>query len=405
MKPKTRLITPFLIAPLIAVSAFAADWPQWRGPGRDGVIAGFTPPATWPQNLAQKWKVTVGVGDSSPILAGGKIYATGRVAADEVTLCLDAATGKEVWRDSFAAAPAPTGPDKGHPGPRATPAAVDGKLIVPGASGMLTCYDAASGKILWRKDEFSKLTPPAYSSVSPIVADGLVIAHLGTAANGGIFAFDLATGEQKWKWTGEGQGFASPSLLTVGGIKQVVVETDKSILGLGQADGKQLWKIPFAGSGFNAPSPVVSGANIILTAQNRGLTAMTIQKEGDGFATRQAWKNATTATQYCTPVIKDNLLYGISDRGTLFCLKADTGEAVWADTTRRGGNFGTVLDAGSVMIALCNSSELIAFKPGQKYEEVARIKVAATPTVASPIIDGKNVYVRDADAVIMLTFE
>ena len=121
----------------------------------------------------------------------------------------------------------------------------------------------------------------------------------------------------------------------------------KSIIGLAQADGKLLWQIPFAGTTFNAPSPIVNGTSVIFTAQNRGITAVKIEKQGDTFAPKQLWKNATTATQFNTPVIKDNLLYGLSDRGTFFCLKADTGESVWADTTRRGGNFGVILDAGT----------------------------------------------------------
>lgn len=404
MNAKSKLLVSLLAAVILSSAALGGDWPQWRGPGRDDKVADFKAPAAWPKELTQKWKVTVGSGDSSPILAADKIFTAGRINTDEVTLCLDAATGKEIWRDTYAA-PAPTGPDKNHPGPRGTPAVADGKLVVLGASGMLTCYDAATGKIIWRKDEFFKLTPPVFGSMSPIVTEGMVVAHLGSPKSGGIFAYDLATGEQKWKWSGEGPGYASPSLLSVEGTKQIVVETEKSIIGLAQADGKLLWQIPFAGTTFNAPSPIVNGTSVIFTAQNRGITAVKIEKQGDTFAPKQLWKNATTATQFNTPVIKDNLLYGLSDKGTFFCLKADTGESVWADTTGRGGNFGVILDAGSVMLALCGNSSMVAFKPGEKFEQVAAIKVAATPTYAHPIITGNSVYVRDADSVILLTIE
>jgi outer membrane protein assembly factor BamB len=397
--------TTLLAAAILSTTAFG-DWPQWRGPTRDDKVADFKAPAAWPKELAAKWKVTVGVGDSSPILADGKIFATGRIDPDEVTICLDATTGKEIWRDKFTASPAPTGPDKAHPGPRSTPTFINGKLVVAGASGMLTCYDAATGKVLWRKDEFFKLTPPVYSSISPLVTDGLVIAHLGNATTGGVFAYDLITGDQKWKGTGEGQGYASPSPFTVDGVKQIVTITDKNIIGLAQADGKPLWQIPWDGkASFNAPSPVISGTTVIFTAQNRGITAMKIEKSGDTYTTKQLWKNATTATQFCTPVIKDNLLYGISGRGQLFCIKADTGDPVWADTTARGGNHGAVLDAGTVMLALCNNSDLIAFKPGDKYEELAKIKVAATPITAHPVVTGNKVYVRDADSVALFILE
>jgi outer membrane protein assembly factor BamB len=150
---------------------------------------------------------------------------------------------------------------------------------------------------------------------------------------------------------------------------------------------------------------VVNGTTVIFTAQNRGITAVKIEKQGDAFTTKQLWKNATTAAQYNTPVIKDNLLYGLSDKATFFCLKADTGEAVWTDTTGRGGNFGEIVDAGGVMLALCNNSRLVAFKPGEKYEELASIKVAATATDTYPIVSGNKVYVRDANSVTLLTID
>jgi outer membrane protein assembly factor BamB len=116
MKAYTGLIAPFIAAALLATTAFG-DWPQWRGPNRDAKVADFKAPAAWPKELAQKWKVTIGVGDSSPILAAGKIYATGRINPDEITICLDADTGKEIWRDKFTASPPPPRARHGPPPP------------------------------------------------------------------------------------------------------------------------------------------------------------------------------------------------------------------------------------------------------------------------------------------------
>src|SRR4051794_27861270 len=111
---------------LILGSARGQDWPQWRGPNRDNKVTGFAEPKSWPKALTQKWKVTVGDGVSSPVLAGGKVYAFGRKDADEVTVCLDAETGKEVWRDHYSADKV-TGAASKFPGTRSTPAVADGK--------------------------------------------------------------------------------------------------------------------------------------------------------------------------------------------------------------------------------------------------------------------------------------
>ena len=119
-----------------ASGVVAQDWPQWRGPNRDDKVIGFTPPKTWPKELTQKWKVPVGLGESSPVLVGDKIYVFGRQGGDEVTLCLNAATGKEVWKDNYSAPPV-TGAAKAHPGTRSTPAVGEGRICTLGAAGKL----------------------------------------------------------------------------------------------------------------------------------------------------------------------------------------------------------------------------------------------------------------------------
>jgi len=391
-----------------AVQGFGQDWPQWRGPNRDGKVTGFTAPETWPKALTQKWKTTVGLGDSTPALVGDKLYAFGRQGADEVTLCLDAASGKELWKDKYAAQ-AITGPSaREHPGPRSSPAVAAGKVVTLGVGGVLSCLDAADGKLLWRKDPFPKVVPTFFTGMSPIIVDGMVIAHLGGKGNGAIIAFDLASGEQKWKWDAEGPEYASPALLTVAGTKQIVTLTEKSVVGVGVADGKLLWQIPFApvSRAYNAATPIVDGQTVIYTGAGRGTKAVKIEKQEDGFAVKELWSNPDLATQFNTPVLKDGLLFGLSNRGNLFCIDAKSGKTAWTDATRRGRGFAAMIDAGSVILALPNTSELIAFKPsGEAYAELATIKVADTPTYAHPLIAGKRVFVRDKDAVTMWTIE
>lgn len=217
---------------LLASCVLAGDWPQWRGPNRDGKVTDFTAPKEWPQKLTEKWKATVGTGDATPALVGSKLYVFARQGDNEVTLCLDANTGKELWKDQYAAQ-AVTGAASRHPGPRSSLAVAEGKVVTLGVGGVVSCLNADTGKMEWRKDPFPKIVPRFFTSTSPLIVDGMVISHLGGQGNGAIMAFALADGQEKWKWAGEGPDYGSPALLTVDGVKQVVTLTEKSIVGVG----------------------------------------------------------------------------------------------------------------------------------------------------------------------------
>jgi outer membrane protein assembly factor BamB len=409
MKSANRLMGAALAAVTLisAACAFAQDWPQWRGPNRDGKVTGFTAPQTWPKELTAKWKVTVGAGDSTPALVGDKLYVFSRQAGDEVTTCLDPATGKELWQRKYPAQ-AVTGPASRHPGPRSSPAVAEGKVVTLGVGGVLFCLDAATGNVVWQNEEFSKIVPQYFTAMSPIIVDGMAIAHLGGQGNGAMMAFDLPTGNLKWKWAGEGPAYASPVVATVAGTKQLVTMTEKSIVGVGVADGKLLWQVPFPARGmaYNAATLIVDGDTVFYTGQGRGTKAVKIEKQGDGFAAKELWNNAEIGVQFNTPVLKDGLLYGLSDKAVFFCLDAKTGQAAWIDAVRRGGNFAASLDAGTVIVALPSNSELTVFKPsGKEYAELARIKVAGTATYAHPVIAGNRIFVRDQDTVALWTIE
>jgi len=406
---KIRLIAASAVC-VILISAgftFAQDWPQWRGPHRDGKVSGFTAPQKWPSVLTQKWKVTVGLGDATPALVGDKLYVFTRQGTEEVTLCLNAIDGKEVWRDKYEAQAVTGAPAPRHPGPRSSPSVADGKVVTLGVGGILSCLDAATGKVVWRKDEFPKIVPQFFAAMSPIITDGMCIAHLGGKDNGAVIAFDLATGNQKWKWTGDGPAYASPVLMTVEGTKQIVVQTEKNVVGIAAADGKLLWQVssPAQRMAQNAATPIVDGQTVIYTGQGQGTKAVKIEKQGDGFAVKELWSNADLGTGFNTPVFKDGLLFGLSDRGNFFCLNAQTGQAAWTDTNKLS-NFGAVLDAGSCLLALPEKSELIVFKPdGKEYGELARYKVADTPIYAHPIIAGNRIFVKDQESLAMWIVE
>jgi outer membrane protein assembly factor BamB len=386
----------------------AHDWPQWRGSQRDGKVSDFTAPATWPTALTQKWKTTVGSGDATPALVGDKLFVFSRQGGEEVTLCLDAASGKELWKDSYAAQEV-TGAAARHPGPRSSPAVAEGKVVTIGVGGVFCCLDAATGKVVWRKDPFPKTVPMFFTSMSPLIVNGMAIAHLGGQGKGALMAYDLATGDLKWQWGEEGPAYASPALLTVDGSQQIVTLTEKSVVGIGAADGKLLWKLPFApqNRAYNAATPIVDGQTVIYAGAGRGAWAVKIEKQGESFAARELWSNPDAAPQYNSPVLKDGLIFGFSQKGNLFCVNAQTGKTAWTDATSRDrSGFASIVNVGAVNLALPSSAELVVFKASDKqYDEVAKIKVAETSIYAYPVVSGKRFFIKDAETVTMWTLE
>ncbi len=407
MKTKGRGAVGVLTALVLAGSfgASAADWPQWRGPDREAKVPGFKAPAVWPAALTKAWSVTVGPGDSSPAVVGDRVYVFTRQGGDEVTTCLNAADGSQVWQDKYAAQ-AVTGPAARHPGPRSSPAVADGKVVTLGVAGVLSCLNAADGSLVWRKDPFPGIVPKYFTSLSPVIVDGLAVAHLGGAGHGALMAFDLNSGDVKWQWDAEGPAYSSPVVMTAGGVRQIVTLTDRSIVGVALADGKLLWEVPFPvrGMAYNAATPIIDGDVVIYTGQNRGTHAVKIEKKGEAFVATPVWDNPDVGVQFSTPVLDNGLLFGLSDRGRFFCLDAKTGKTDWVDSVRRGGNFGAIVAAGPVILALPSTSELTVFEPvGTQYTQVAQIKVADTPTYAYPVIAGNRILVKGQDKLTLYT--
>jgi outer membrane protein assembly factor BamB len=403
----------------------AQDWPQWRGQNRDGKAAAFRAPQSWPKALSEQWKVAVGDGVATPALVGDKLFVFSRQEGGEVTRCLEAATGKELWKDKYDAMGA-TGPAQPFSGPRSSPTVANGKVVTLGIRGVVSCLDAASGKVLWRKDDFKGATPRFFTSSSPLMTDGLVVVQLGGDVDGAVVAYDLASGAEKWKWSGDTPGYASPVLFTAAGTKMVIAETDKRIVGLGVTDGQRLWETPYViqGRGYNASTPIVDGSTLIYCGSGRGATAVKVEKAGETFAAKELWKNPDNSVQFNTPVLNGGFLFGLSANNDLFCLNARDGKTAWtapavppaptpAETPATGGGrggrgggmrggFGSVVDAGTVLLALTPASELIAFLPdGKSYSELARLKVGSSATYAHPVVSGNRLFAKDQDAVML----
>ncbi len=394
------LITVLIITGSLSTSA--QDWPQFRGINRDGKVTGFKAPQAWPKELTQQWKINVGFGDATPVLVGKKLYLSTRQGTDEVVLCLDATTGKELWKNVYPV-PAVTGPSASqHPGPRSTPAVASGKVVTFGVTGILSCLDAANGKLLWRKENPTNAIPSFYTGMSPIITDGMCIIHAGKKDDGQVIAYDLTTGNEKWKWAGDGPAYSSPSVMTADGKKLLIVITEKNIMALGLTDGKLLWQIaaPPQQRFYNCVSPFIDGQTIVYSGQGLGSKALKVEKQGDQFTTKELWTNAEVGAKWNTTILKDGFLYGFTDQKRIYCLNYSTGQTAWMDNTVNS-DFSTIVDCGSVIIGLTSTDNLIVFKPdGKEYSELAKYKVSETPIYAFPIISGDNIYIKDAESLI-----
>jgi len=390
-------------------SVWAQDWPQWRGPNRDGKLRGFVAPKGWPKELTQKWKVTVGVGDSSPALVGNKLYTFGRQEANEVINCIDAVSGKVLWQEIYPAQFVVTGVSSRHPGTRSSPVVAEGKLCVLGVGGILSCVDAATGRVLWRKQSAADYLDTAHqfeSSMSPIVVDGLCVAYVGGKGQGALIAFDLASGQAKWKYAGDAPAPSSPVIMTVDGVRQIVTINEKQVIGISLADQTLLWQVPFKARPVNTTTPVIDGQTVYITGQGMGTLAVKVVKQEGRFAAESVWTNSDTqaGSTFTTPVLRDGLLFGYAAT-KLLCLSARTGKVLWADTAARGQG-AAVVDAGSYLIALAVNGELSVYLPSDKqYMEVAHYRVGDPEIWAHPVVSGKSIFVRDKESVALWSME
>jgi len=401
-----------LLTGISCSSVIGQDWPQWRGPNRDGVVSSFAAPKVWPEKLKTIWKVPVGIGHSSPVVVGKRVYLHSRQDENEVASCFDLDTGKQLWRDSYPAPyvmnPAATAHGKG---PKSTPVVSDNKLYTLGISGILSCYDTATGKLRWRR-EFSKKTretAPLYgTAMSPLVDRGLVIAHVGGNDSGALTAFDANTGEMRWSWTGDGPGYASPIVAEFGGVRQIVTQTQKFIVGISASYGQLLWQIPFETEYLqNSVTPVMYKQTLVFSGLDKGVFAINVVLRGNTWATDKVWQNPDVSMYLNSPVVSGDFLYGLSHKrkGQFFCLDARTGKTMWTSNGREADNAAMVA-AGQFLFMLTDAAELrVAKSDSRQLEVIKKYQVAESPTWAHPAIVGGRILIKDASTLALLSLE
>jgi outer membrane protein assembly factor BamB len=382
------------------------DWPQWRGPRRDGSVAAALP-AQWPEALKKCWETPVGTGHASPVVSGNRVVVIAREDDQEIVRALDITSGKEIW---LAAYPAPysvnPAAQRHGAGPKSTPAIAGGRVFTLGISGILSAFDLASGTLVWQLPAPGVL-PQYGTATSPLVDGASVIAHVGGHDNGALTSFDAATGRLRWQWKGDGPGYGSPIIATFDGVRQVIAQTQKLLVGLNASDGALLWQLPFP-TDFdqNVITPIVFQDLLINAGLDAPLTAIRPKRDGGTWIAETVWTNPQTPKFMSSPVLIDGTIYGLTfrSRGQFVAIDAISGQTLWNTQGREGEN-ASMLGSRSWLLASTTDGNLaVARANTQKYEEVRRYQIAQSAVWAHPAITGRSIIVKDVDRVICWSF-
>jgi outer membrane protein assembly factor BamB len=389
-------------------SVSAADWPQWRGPDRDGHAASQPAISSLPKELKPIWKNAIGPGFSAPIVSGGKLLYLDEQEGQEVAHCLLATSGQEIWKTSYAN----TEGDEWGSGPRTTPFIDGDRVYFQSMNGEFRCLNLADGKVLWgfpfKKYGISFSTKSAEGTAarrgnngSGVVDGNYVYVPVG-AKGASIVCFEKLTGKEIWKTGDDEAAYSSFVIATLAGTKQLVTFTADALMGLNLKTGATLWRVPFKTvAKRHAATPVIDGDTVTVNSQTLGLVRTRIGQDGSGFTTTQAWANKPLTINLATPVLVDGHLYGYGPIRTkdYLCVNAATGELKWKQSGFGIGkdqtDYASTIAMGKNLLVLTYDGQLvlIAANP-EKYTELGRVQVCGKTWSHPALADGK-LYVRD----------
>lgn len=386
----------------LVLPAIAQDWPQWRGPNRDGVATDVSLPDSCLHDLQQLWKLEVGEGHSAPVVAGGKVVVLARQGEDEVVLCLNTEDGTVIWRYSYAAPYTPRSDARPHgKGPKATPAIAGDKVYAFGVTGILSCVDLTNGDLLWQKqfsDRFERTYPLYGAANSPLIEGDLCILGIGGHDDGALAAFDKDTGELVWEVTGDGPSYASPIAVDLAGQRQVVTLMQTRVVGVAASTGELLWEVPFTTPyDMNSITPVCHQGMIVYSGYGKGTTALKLVEAETGTSPQQVWHKDRPVMFMSSPVLRGDHLYGLSrhGRGRLMSIALEDGEEAWSSPGPMG-EYISIVRAGDKLLLLMTTGELVLVAADPSgYEELARTQVTDSPVWAHLALAGSRIYVKD----------
>ena len=399
---KTQFPILLLTLSTFVLSTFAADWPQWRGPNRDGVSTETGILDEWPEGGPKLlWKATgVGAGFSSVSVANGRIYTMGDGKESSKVHCLDQKDGKIIWSSK------PVGKTGGnYKGTRCTPTFDDGHLYALGQFGDLVCLRAFDGSEVWRKSltkDFGGRSGGWNYTESPLVDDGKVIVTPG-GKQGAVVALDKKTGELVWqsKEFTDGAQYSSLIVREFGGKRQYIQLTGANVVGLEASTGKVLWQAPRKGKTATISTPIFhEGYVFVSSAYGVGCNGFKVTHSGGRFSAKEIYANKTISNHHGGCIRVGDYVYA-SSSGTLACVELKTGKEMWRQRSAGKGAI-LIIDGKIILRAENGPLALVELNPKEyrqisKFDQPERSKAKAWP---HPVVSDGVLYVRDQDILL-----
>lgn len=392
-------------------SAFtpAEDWPRWRGPRGDGTWQGPRLREHWPANaLRTCWKAACGGGYAGLVVAEGRLYVFDRLTEPEEIeriTCRDAASGRVLWEDSYAAAYEKL--DYGN-GPRAAPTVHEGAVYTLGAVGHVSCYDAASGALRWQHDArqaWGAAVPEWGFAASPVIWRNSVIIHVGARPNGCLMALDRQSGNELWRTGDDPAGYATPIIIPRSRHHQLVAWTPEHVLGIDPDSGSIQWQVPYRVTyGVSIATPIHAEGMIFVSGYWEGAKAIALGKAPHEAELR--WEDDKKLRGLMSPPLYRKGYAYLLDKGLgLTCFELATGRKLWDDrhrmTPRDRNPQATMVWIGhedQALVLNANGELILARLTPKAYVELARESLVG-PTWVHPAYAGQHVYARDAEHV------
>ena len=399
---------------MIGMGLMAQDWPQWRGPNREGIFKGANLNLDWSaKKPALLWTFRqAGAGYSAPTIVGTTLYCQGGADGKDFAFALDTQTGKEKWRQNLGEIALLERGD----GPRGS-VTVDGdKLYLIRGGGQIHCLTASDGKILWQKDfvkDFNgKLMSRWGFSESPLIDGNLVVCSAG-GDEGTVLALDKNTGALVWrtKELTDAASHSSPIVADVNGIRQYVLLTAKNVAGIASKNGKLLWSVPMEGGprGISAviPTPVFSDNMVYITnGYEVGCLGIKLTRDGDNVKAETLYAKRDITTQHGGVVLINGYIYGYTESRTWACQHFKTGEIVWSEKSNEIGK-GAILGVNDRLLLLdmqTGRTAVIAASP-EGWKEFGRMDIPERTKIITqdnnvwthPVVANDKLYIRDQD--------
>lgn len=338
-------------------------------------------------------------------VVGDRLFTQEQRDRSEAVVCLDAATGREVWvhNDDVRFSD-----DQAGPGPRATPTFDDGRLYTLGATGILNCLDALTGERKWSHDlvaEMGAKRPIWGFSSSPLIVQGLVVVFAEGAGEKTLLAYDARSGELAWTANAGEAGYSSPQRISVNGTEQILFLGMSGLIGVDPATGKTLWQQSLPKGGLFRPiQPHALGkGSILFASESDGVVLLNVKRDGENWTVSRQWASRALKPSFNDLVVHDGSIYGFD--GNIFCcVDAQTGKRRWKE-----GRFGhgqvLLLADPSLLLILSEEGEVILLKANpQEHEEIGRFKAIEGKTWNHPAIAQGRLYVRNGEEMACYQF-